>query len=407
MASSAQTSLWDGTDAAGLRRTLAIVCAAHFISHLHIVALPPVFALMALHYGASFAELGVALAVFNLATLLTQPLAGVAADRIGPRPVLAAGLVLAGLAYVAVGLSQGYGALLALMAAAGVANSVYHPADYAILGRVAPGARAGRAFALHTFAGFLGGAVAPLTMAGAVMAHSWQAGVIAVGVLALVVAPLVALIPPLPGARAAASTGRQGRVTQALSGLTGGIPVGTLLRLTGFFFLMALATIGLQGFAVSALTEGRGLGVAEANLALSSFLLAMALGVLAGGRLADRTRRHGALAAAAFAGAAVLMVPVALVPLPLAVLCAVFGAAGALVGAAMPARDMLVRAAAPEGASGRAFGLVTSGLNAGGIVAPPLFGALIDAGQPAAIFLLAGAMMLATAALSAVGARRD
>ncbi|WP_201156775.1 MFS transporter [Rhodobaculum claviforme] len=386
-------------------RTLAIVCAAHFISHLHIVALPPVFALMAVHYGVGFAELGLALAVFNLATLVTQPLAGLAADRIGPRPVLAAGLLLAGATYVAVGLSQGYGALLALMVVAGVANSVYHPADYAILGRTTGGGRKGRAFAWHTFAGFLGGAVAPLTMAAAVIAHSWQAGLIAVGGLALLVAPLVALIPPLPGGAAPPAQG-SGRVTRALTGLTGGLAAGPLLRLTGFFFLMALATIGLQGFTVAALAEGRGMGVAEANLALSSFLLAMALGVLAGGRLADRTKRHGALAAGTFAGAAVLMVPTALMALPLAALCAVLAVAGALVGAAMPARDMLVQAAAPEGASGRVFGLVTSGLNAGGILAPPLFGALIDAGQPTAIFLLAGATMLATALLAATEARR-
>ncbi len=392
--------------ASGVRRTLAVVCAAHFISHLHIVALPPVFALMAVHYGVSFAELGIALAVFNLATLLTQPLAGVAVDRIGPRPVLVAGLLLAGVAYVAVGLSYSYGALLALMVAAGVANSVYHPADYAILSRVSPGGRKGRSFAWHTFAGFLGGAVAPLTMAVAVMAHSWQAGLIAVGLLGLAVAPFVVLIPPISGGATPVRSAPGGRVTRAMSGLTGGLASGPLVRLTGFFFLMALATIGLQGFTVAALAEARGLGVTDANLALSAFLLAMALGVLAGGRLADRTTRHGMLAAATFAGAAALMMPVALLTLPLVVLCLLFAAAGGLVGAAMPARDLLVQAAAPEGASGRVFGIVTSGLNAGGILAPPLFGALIDAGQPAAIFLLAGGMMLATALLATTEARR-
>lgn len=383
-------------------RTLAIVCAAHFVSHLHFLALPPVFALMAVHYGVGFAELGLALALFNLATLLTQPLAGVLADRAGPRAVLAAGLVLGGVSFVAVGASQSYGALMALMVAAGVANSVYHPADYAILGRMAAGGRKGRAFSLHTFSGFLGGAVAPMAMAGAAVWHSWQAGAILAGLLALAVAPLVALIPAQPTSPKATSGPAQG----VLGGLTGGMAGGALVRLTGFFFLMALATIGLQGFTVAALAEARGMGVAEANLALSSFLLAMALGVLAGGPLADRSRRHGLLAGGTFAGAAALMLPVALLPLPLIALCAVFAVAGGLVGAAMPARDILVTRAAPEGATGRVFGIVTSGLNAGGILAPPLFGALIDAGRPDGIFLLAGAMLLATAALAALGTGR-
>ena len=40
---------------------------------------------------------------------------------------------------------------------AGLANSVYHPADYAILGASMAEERVGRAFSIHTFAGFLGG----------------------------------------------------------------------------------------------------------------------------------------------------------------------------------------------------------------------------------------------------------
>ena len=41
---------------------------------------------------------------------------------------------------------------------AGLANSVYHPADYAILGSSMAEERVGRAFSIHTFAGFMGGA---------------------------------------------------------------------------------------------------------------------------------------------------------------------------------------------------------------------------------------------------------
>ena len=44
----------------------------------------------------------------------------------------------------------------------GVANAVYHPADYAILGAVIEPGRLGKAFSIHTFAGYLGGAIAPI-----------------------------------------------------------------------------------------------------------------------------------------------------------------------------------------------------------------------------------------------------
>ena len=51
--------------------------------------------------------------------------------------------------------------LLGASVLVGVANSVYHPSDYSILGAVIEPSRVGRAFSVHTFAGFLGGAIAP------------------------------------------------------------------------------------------------------------------------------------------------------------------------------------------------------------------------------------------------------
>ena len=63
------------------------------------------------------------------------------------------------------GLHLSYPWLIASAALLGLANSVYHPADYAILSAHMDEARMGRAFSIHTFAGFLGGAVAPAIMA--------------------------------------------------------------------------------------------------------------------------------------------------------------------------------------------------------------------------------------------------
>jgi MFS family permease len=59
------------------------------------------------------------------------------------------------------------------------------------------------------------------------------------------------------------------------------------------------------------------------------------------------------------------------------------GLAGFLSGMIMPSRDMLVRAAAPPGAVGRAFGIVTTGFSIGGTVGPMLFGWIMDQWRPA------------------------
>src|SRR5205814_2816293 len=83
-------------------------------------------------------------------------------DRLGSRRMLVAALVVAGLAFVGFGLAPSYPHLLLMMVFVGVANSVFHPADYAILSaNIAPD-RLGRAFSVHTFAGFIGNAVAPV-----------------------------------------------------------------------------------------------------------------------------------------------------------------------------------------------------------------------------------------------------
>ena len=54
--------------------------------------------------------------------------------------------------------------MVAMFALLGIANGVYHPADYAILSQLVSRERAGQAFSVHIFAGFLGTAVAPATM---------------------------------------------------------------------------------------------------------------------------------------------------------------------------------------------------------------------------------------------------
>jgi MFS family permease len=82
------------------------------------------------------------------------------------------------------------------------------------------------------------------------------------------------------------------------------------------------------------------------------------------------------------------------------VLVAAMGVTGFLFGIVQPARDMLVRKSAPPGAAGRVFGIVSTGFNIGGMVGPPLFGWLLDAGQPLLVFFGAAGFMLLTAVMA-------
>ena len=82
------------------------------------------------------------------------------------------------------------------------------------------------------------------------------------------------------------------------------------------------------------------------------------------------------------------------------------GLAGFLFGIIQPSRDMLVRKAAPPGSAGRVFGIVSTGFNIGGIVAPLLFGWLMDHQAPRWIFGAAVGFMVVTALLAVLEERR-
>ena len=103
--SRAMTQLTDATPMARNNdlRIIPLVCSAHFVSHFYILVLPPLFPFIREFYGVSYTELGFALTAFNVTTALCQTPAGFLVDRVGPRLVLIAGLVLGAACLVVVG----------------------------------------------------------------------------------------------------------------------------------------------------------------------------------------------------------------------------------------------------------------------------------------------------------------
>jgi MFS family permease len=291
------------------------------------------------------------------------------------------------------GLHLSYSWLIASAVLLGLANSVYHPADYAILSAHMDEARMGRAFSIHTFAGFLGGAVAPAIVAALVAMTGGHGALIAAGAIGPLVALLLLTIG-IPDASAA------DRTTDGVKAPQQNIVTPAIIVLTVFFMLLSLSNAGIGNFGVVALMSGYGSSFSAANIALTAFLGLSAIGVLAGGFLADHTQRHGQVAAVCFALTAAIVLAIAAAPLPPLLLTIAMGSAGFLGGVIAPSRDMLVRNAAPPGAAGRAFGIVSTGFNIGGIISPLLFGWIMDQDMPhwvfgASVVFMAFTVMLA------------
>lgn len=364
---------------------LTRVSIAHGVSHLHIMTVPAMLPLLPKAMDVGFVELGVAIGVFNGVSAVVQAPLGFAVDRVGPRKMLMAALALGTLSFAALALYPTYLLLLLSMALAGLANGVYHPADYALLSRGVDPKRMGRAFSIHTSSGYLGGALAPLILIGAAVAWGveWAFAISALGGAIALMCIAFGFQEPAVGAGAPAAGAKKQNANDASRPLV--TPVATLALLTLLFMLLSLSTGSIDKFAVSALIEGYAVPLSVANVALTAYLCASACGVLAGGVLADKTSKHGMVAAGAFALAALLVVIIATISLPSLVLIITLGSVGFLAGVVAPSRDMLVRAASPAGAEGRTFGIVSTGFNIGGVIGPVLFGWLIDRGMASGV----------------------
>ncbi|MFH1342125.1 MAG: MFS transporter [Pseudomonadota bacterium] len=397
LAAPQQTKIEGKTDSS--LRTLAAISLAHWVSHFHLFVLPMLFPFLKEQLGVGYIELGLAITVLGIVSGLTQAPIGYLADRIGARKVLLMGLTLGGLALVMLGLNLSYPWLLACAALLGLANSVYHPADYAILSAHMDEARMGRAFSIHTFSGFLGGAVAPFIMATLVATVGGAGALIAAGSVGLVVA-LVLIAVGIPDASAA------DRHVDGVPASKQNIITPAIIVLTIFFMLLGLSNAGISNFGVVALMTGYDASFQSANVALTAFLAASAIGVLAGGYLADRTSRHEQVAAICFAVNATIVLVIATTTLPSLLLTGMMAMAGFLGGVIAPSRDMLVRNAAPPGAAGRAFGIVSTGFNLSGIFAPLLYGWIMDQSLPHWVFGASVVFMSLTVLLALVTDRR-
>src|SRR5712671_6623397 len=101
---------------------------------------------------------------------------------------------------------------------------------------------------------------------------------------------------------------------------------------------------------------------------------------------------------------ATVSLAIGVLAVPLSGLIPCIAVAGFAWGCTTPSRDMLVRNAAPAGATGTVFGFVYSGLDLGSALTPPFLGFLLDHHLPRLIFVVtAGVLLLAIGTAFVVG----
>jgi MFS family permease len=371
---------------------IALVSAAHFISHYYIILLAPLFVFIRADYGVSYTELGFAFIAFNVVTMLLQTPAGFLVDRMGAKLLLVAGVALGAAAIAVAALVDSFWVLVAMFGVAGLANTVYHPANYTILSQGVSPERMGHAFSIHTFAGMLGGAAAPASLLFMHNVAGWRGAFLGAAALGFVIAVVLALSRDLEVRHPHAEKAPD----KAADTETGWLLLLSppILQSLFFFALLAITNAGLQNYSVAALGELYGTPFGVASTALSGYLLLTAIGVLTGGLVASRTSRHALVAAVGLCVSAVATAIIGIQDLGSLFIIATMSMIGFLTGVIMPSRDLIVRENTPAGSFGKVFGFVTTGFNIGGIVSPLVFGWLMDNNNSGGVFFFVAAVSL-------------
>ena len=369
-------------------RTIGLVSSAHSLSHFYQLVLPPLFPILHFEEGYTFTELGSLVALYYLISGLLQPAAGFLVDRIGPRPVLYAGIVLCVVACAGYAAADTYLQFVVLALLGGVGNAVFHPADYTVLAQNVSERRVGKGFSLHAFGGYAGYSLAPVTIITLTTAFGWRDALLIAGLLgALFLIVLVVFGHSYLQVSKESDDGAPSDTRSSKSLLFTPTIIGCFL----FFCAAAMAQIGLQTFAPSALLSLYETAVTVSTTGITVFLVAVALGILAGGVLADWTTRHHLVAILCLIPPAILAALPAWFEFGALQLWVLFAVIGFVFGLLIPSRDMIVRAAAPRSSSGKVFGVVYSGLDVGSALTPVAFGWLLDRHLAAWVFIVVGA----------------
>lgn len=403
-------------DAAAVRRSdfriISLVGTAHGFSHFYQLALPPLFPLIHGTDGIAYTKLGLLTTVMYIASAVLQPPAGFLVDRFGARTMLLLGIASMATGTTLYGFMPSYEMMLVAAVLIGVGNSVFHPCDYSVLSASVSEPRIGRAFSLHMFGGYVGYALAPFVMSGLGVAIGWKAAIIAAGLVGFVVIVVIALgSRDFKDSRHERAERREPR--PSLSQNLGFLFRVPILLCWLFFCVVAMGQIGLQTKTASILTlpTTYALDLETGGLIVTFMLVSVAIGVLLGGVIADRTTRHDLVVGLGYGLASLLMLALWRLHLPLAGIFAIYVVTGIVYGIAFPSRDVLVRRSTPKGASGKVFGFVYSGMDVGSFVTPVLFGYFIDTGIPLAAFLCVAILwsisILILKATTASAAARD
>lgn len=322
--------------------------------------------------------------------IFVQPPLGSLVDRIGAKQVLVVGIGTSAGAMFLLGLAPGYGALLVGALLMGVGQSTFHPANYPLLDAAASAEVQGKCFGIHMFAGYVGFALAPIVVGALALQWGWRVALLVLGGVGLLVGIGTSLrletiyLTQLESTSDRNSRGPKGShwLQAAVRTVRADLAVLTersVLSLFLLFSLLGMLITGIMSFTPLFAIKGFGFEEQIGNGALTAYMTLATVGILIGGWGSDAIDTRWVIGGALAFGAAGLAVIVGeWGPITPSIFIGLFALVGLFYGAALPARDALVNAKSTSDTTGRAFGITSTGVALGGVLAPSFLGYVID-----------------------------
>lgn len=377
------------------RAVLGVACGAHVLhdgfADIVYVLLP----VWAAEFGLSFVQVGFLRTAYSGGMALFQIPAGLLAERLGERRLLAAGTAVTAMGFVVAGAVGGFVSLALLLLAAGLGSGVQHPLSSSLVSKAYETGARRIALGTYNFAGDLGKVAFPAGLAVAATAVGWRASTAMFGAAgvaaALVISALLRQLDaggpePAMDTTAERANGwgirdRRGFLALAAIGM---IDSGTRSPFLTFLPFILIA---------------KGSTVAGVGGALAILFTGGATGKFVCGALAERM---GVIRTVVLTEAATAVGILAVVAAPLHVALPVLLPLGiALNGTSSVLYGSVAELVMPERRT-RAYGLYYTISIGASALAPSLYGLLSDAAGVPATLVTVGTLVLVTIPLALV-----
>jgi MFS transporter, FSR family, fosmidomycin resistance protein len=267
---------------------LGALSFSHFLNDMMQSLIVAIYPLLKGEFHLSFAQIGSITLTYQACASLLQPVIGIYTDR-HPKPYsLSLGMCFTLTGIVTLAFAPNYASVLAAAALIGAGSAIFHP-ESSRIARLASGGRHGLAQSIFQVGGNAGSAMGPLLAAWIILPQG-QPSLAWFGIAALIAIAVLARVggwykrqhvdrPKSTQISAAAGPVSPARVRWSIAVLV-------LLIFSKYFYVASITS-----YFSFYLIEKFHISVRSAQLYLSLFLLAMALGTLFGGPLGDRIGR--------------------------------------------------------------------------------------------------------------------